>query len=70
MEAPVADNLSLAAVRDFGRGAARAPRPRGPRPGDRAARAELGIRAANIARQPVKALSRRQPAEGRASASG
>ena len=36
MEAPVADNLSLVAVRDFGRGAAGAPRPRGARRGDRA----------------------------------
>ena len=57
MEAPVADNLSLAAVRDFGRG------PLALLDGDahaqatERARTELGIRAANIARQPVKALS-------------
>ena len=57
LEAPVADNLSLVAVREFGRG------PLGLL--DRAAhaqvtehaKAELGIRAADIARQPVKALS-------------
>ncbi len=57
LEAPVADNLSLVAVREFGRppfalldrGAHALATER--------ARAELGVRAGDIAAQPVKALS-------------
>jgi ribose transport system ATP-binding protein len=57
MEAPVADNLSLAAVRTFGRGPLALLDREAHAQATEHARAELGIRAANIARQPVKALS-------------
>jgi ribose transport system ATP-binding protein len=57
MEAPVADNLSLAAVRAFGRGPLALIDREAHARATEHARAELGIRAGNIARQPVKALS-------------
>jgi ribose transport system ATP-binding protein len=57
MEAPVADNLSLAAVRAFGRGPLALLDRAAHAHATEHARAELGIRAADIARQPVKALS-------------
>jgi len=57
MEASVADNLSLVAVRDFGRGAlALLDRAAHARATEKA-RTELGIRATGIATQPVKSLS-------------
>jgi ribose transport system ATP-binding protein len=57
MEAPVAENLSLVAVRDFGRGPLALLDREAHRRATEQARGELGIRAADIARQPVKALS-------------
>ncbi|HET9067846.1 MAG TPA: sugar ABC transporter ATP-binding protein [Amaricoccus sp.] len=57
MEASVADNLSLVAVRDFGRGPLALIDREAHAEATERARAELGIRAARIAAQPVKALS-------------
>lgn len=57
MEAAVADNLSLVAVRDFGRGPLALIDRESHAEATERARSELGIRAANIAAQPVKALS-------------
>jgi ribose transport system ATP-binding protein len=57
MEAPVAENLSLVAVRDFGRGPLALLDREAHAQATERARAELGIRAGAIARQPVKALS-------------
>ena len=57
MEAPVAENLSLVAVADFGRGPLALLDREAHAEATERAKAELGIRAANIARQPVKALS-------------
>jgi ribose transport system ATP-binding protein len=57
MEASVADNLSLVAVRRFGRGALSILDGTAHAEATEHARAELGIRAAGIATQPVKALS-------------
>jgi len=57
MEAPVAENLSLVAVRDFGRGRLALIDREAHAEATERAKVELGIRAANIARQPVKALS-------------
>jgi ribose transport system ATP-binding protein len=57
MEASVADNLSLVAVRDFGRGALGLLDCETQLEATEKARTELGIRAASIAVQPVKSLS-------------
>jgi ribose transport system ATP-binding protein len=57
MEASVADNLSLVAVRDFGRGALALLDREAHAQATEKAKAELGIRAARIATQPVKSLS-------------
>ena len=57
MEAPVAENLSLVAARDFGRGPlGLVDRAAHARATERA-RSDLGIRAGDIAVQPVKSLS-------------
>ncbi len=57
MEAPVAENLSLVAARDFGRGPlGLVDRAAHARATERAS-ADLGIRAGDIAAQPVKSLS-------------
>ncbi len=57
MEASVADNLSLVAVRDFGRGALALLDREAHAGATEKARTELGIRATGIATQPVKSLS-------------
>jgi ribose transport system ATP-binding protein len=57
MEAPVAENLSLVAVRDFGRGPLALLDREAHARATEHAKHELGIRAADIARQPVKSLS-------------
>ncbi len=57
MEAPVADNLGLVAIRGFGRSPAALVDRAALAARTEAARAELGIRAGDIATQPVKALS-------------
>ena len=57
MEASVADNLSLVAVRDFGRGALALLDRDAHAEATERTKSDLGIRAANIATQPVKALS-------------
>ena len=57
MEASVADNLSLVTVRDFGRGPLALIDREAHVEATERAKVELGIRAGNIARQPVKALS-------------
>jgi ribose transport system ATP-binding protein len=57
MESPVAENLSLVAVRGFGRGPLALIDAEAHALATEAARAELGVRAGDIARQPVKALS-------------
>lgn len=57
LEAPVADNLSLVAVRAFGRGPLALLDREAHAEATERARAELGVRAGRIATQPVKALS-------------
>lgn len=57
MDAPVADNLSLVALRRFGRGPLALLDQEEHRAATEEVRAELGIRATDIARQPVRALS-------------
>jgi ribose transport system ATP-binding protein len=57
LEAPVADNLSLVAVRAFGRGPFGIIDVEAHREATERARRELGVRAGAIATQPVKALS-------------
>ena len=57
MEAAVAENLSLVAVRRFGRGALGLVDGEAHAAATERARGELGIRAGDIARQPVRALS-------------
>ncbi len=57
LEAPVAENLSLVAVRDFGRAPFALVDRAAHAAATERARAELGVRAGDIAAQPVKALS-------------
>jgi ribose transport system ATP-binding protein len=57
MEASVAENLSLVAARRFGRGPLGVVDLEAHAAATERARAELGVRAGDIARQPVKALS-------------
>ncbi len=57
LEAPVAENLSLVAVRDFGRGPLALIDRQAHAETTERAKGEIGIRAGSIATQPVKSLS-------------